>query len=358
MSSYGIITTSSDGPPATAQLRLDGEHLLIARGNETEAVPLSDLYRASDDSFQLKLGRRGARSWRLFVGGSLAAELRHRVASGKRRIRWSAARLWHLAIFAATLLVIELVKLPAEWLAPLVPATIERRLVPSDLRTYGSYCRSREGEQVLRKLIARFNPELAENVKIEVLNDSGFVITSLPGNRLAIYNAFLTTTEGDEFAALLAHEVAHLENGDPLRAALRANGTLGSLLGTVTGAKRPDHFLEFSPEEEQSADARAIAMLRRAGISPVPGAALFARMEEEREANRSFGKEQYYLHYGLYSNRAERWRDSADRGELLQSRPALSQTEADALFNYCWQTAGPRRVPLPAEINVKGDKQP
>jgi len=347
MSSYGLITTSSDGPPATAQLRVDGDALLITRAGETEAVPLSDLYRASGDALQLKLGRRGARSWRLSVGGALADDLRHRVGSSRRRIKWGSARLWHVGLFVGTLLVIELVKLPAEWVAPAVPAAIERRLVASDLRTFGSYCYSPGGERLLRDLVARFNPELAGTIKIEVLTDGGFIVTSLPGNRLAIYNAFLTTTEGDELAALLAHEVAHLESGDPLRAALRANGTLGALLGTVTGAKRPPYFLEFSEDEERSADARAIELLRRARISPLPGAALFARMDEERKANRSFGKEQYYLHYGLYPDRAQRWRDAPDRGELLQSAPAFTPAEADALFNYCWKTTGPRRMPTP-----------
>ncbi len=347
MSGYGIITTSRDGAPATAQLHIDGDDLVITRGGETEVVPLLNLYRMSNDAFQLRLGRRGIRSWRLSVDGALADELRYRVGSRRRRINWGAARVWHIALFVGAVLVVELVKVPAEWLAPIVPAAIERRLVPADLRTFGSYCHSREGEQVLRKLIAKLDPELAGSIKTEVLNDGGFVVTSLPGNRLAIFNSFLTSTEGDEFAALLAHEVAHLRNGDPLRAALRANGTLGSLIGTLTETRRPENFLEFSREEERTADARAIQMLRRAGISTLPGASLFARMDEEREANRSFGKEQYYLHYGLYPDRAQLWRDAPDRGELLQAAPALTDAEADALFNYCWRTAGPRRVPLP-----------
>lgn len=358
MSSYGLITTSRDGAPATAQLHIDGDDLVITRAGETEVVPLLNLYRTSGDAFQLKLGRRGTRSWRLSIGGALADELRHRVGSRRRRINWGAARLWHVGLFVGTVLVVELVKVPAEWLAPMVPAAIERRLVPADLRTFGSYCHSREGEQVLRKLIAKLDPELAGSVKIEVLNDGGFVVTSLPGNRLAIFNAFLTTTEGDEFAALLAHEVAHLQNGDPLRAALRANGTLGSLIGTFTETRRPEYFLEFSQEEERTADARAIHMLRSAGISTVPGAALFARMDEEREANRSFGKEQYYLHYGFHPDRAKLWRDAPDRGELLQAVPALTQAEADGLFNYCWKTAGPHRVPLPGNTATDAGKQP
>jgi hypothetical protein len=63
-------------------------------------------------------------------------------------------------------------------------------------------------------------------------------------------------------------------------------------------------------------------------------------MQRERDANRSFGKEQYYLHWGLGSVRPERWRDAQDQSERLQARPSLDQEQADALFNYCWRRQG------------------
>lgn len=348
MSDFGLLVTAGQRTPATVQIDLDGDDLLLIRPGDTRSVALKKLWKVADSPIQLVIGRRGERGWRLTVSGAVADQLRCQLAGRRRLLRWGAGRTWHAAIFIVTLLAVELVKVPAQWLAPLVPASIERRMVDSDLRTYyGSYCRSPAGERVVRGLITRFDPAIAKSVRIEVLTGIGFIITAVPGNRLVISNAFLTTTDGDEFAALLAHEVAHLQTGDAARAWLRANGTLGALVGAISGARKPAYEFEFSPNEEWSADQRAIQMLSSARISPLPGAALYARIQHEREANRSFGKEQYYLHYGLGDHRAALWRDSEDKGQLSLARPALTGDEADSLFNYCHLTKGPPRHPLP-----------
>jgi Zn-dependent protease with chaperone function len=248
------------------------------------------------------------------------------------------------------LALVELVKIPPEWLAPVLPDAIQQRLVDQDLRAYyGSYCTSPEGERALRDLMAKFDKGIARSVKIQVTNRGEFLVTAVPRYRLAITYAFLQALEPDELAALLAHEIAHLQRREEVRAALRANGTLGALIGTLSGTRTPDYNLEFSQEEEMSADLRAIQMLRSARISTLPAAGLFDRMETERMANRSFGKEQYYLHGGLGSARAAHWRDAQDQSERLQAQPALRQDQADALFNYCWRHRGPPRHPLPPD---------
>ena len=88
-------------------------------------------------------------------------------------------------------------------------------------------------------------------------------------------------------------------------------------------------------------------MLMAGGIRTQAGAELFERMEQEREANRSFGKEQYYMHFGFGQNRAKLWRDIPDKSAAFWVRPALSSEQADALFNYCHMTIRPRKTPLP-----------
>ncbi len=349
MTGIAFLFTTERATPATVQVEIAASELLLLRPDETESIPLRQLRRLSDDGAQLQLGRRGYRDWKLTVSGPVADELRQEVGRAGRRIRWGAARTWHVAIFVATLLVVELIKIPAEWLAPILPNVLTTRLVAQDLRSYyGSYCTSREGESAVRHLIAKLDPDLAHRTRIEVLSDEGFIVTSAPGNRLIISNAFLTTATADEFAALAAHEIAHLQRHDEVKAALRANGTLGALIGAVVGTRRPDSALQFSDAEEWSADARAIGMLSGAGISTLPGANLFERIEKERQANRSFGKEQFYLHWGMGSARAQRWRDSQDKGERLHAGAAFDQAEADSLFNYCWRHRGPPRNPLPS----------
>jgi hypothetical protein len=338
---YGFLYKSDHQTPATVQLELYGDELVIRDNQGTEALPLADLRKISDDGMQLQLGRRRRRNWRLSVSGELATQLRSAIGGRFRWLKWSAARTWHALAFIVVLLIVELVKIPPEWLAPVLPAAIEQRLVAQDLRSfYGSYCTSPKGERALRDLVRHFDRGIADTVKIEVIRSPEFIVTALPGHRLLISNAFLTALNPDELAALLAHQVAHLQRHDEVRAALRANGTLGALIGTISGTRRPDYVLEFTDDEEWSADARAIQMLRLAQTSTLPAAGLFERMQRERDANRSFGKEQYYLHWGLGSVRPERWRDAQDQSERLQARPSLDQEQADALFKYCWRRQG------------------
>lgn len=349
MSNYGILTASRGASPVSVRLELNDRELVIDRSGQVDFVPLQSLWRLSTDPFQLKLGRKGRRGWELRVSGALAELLRERVSDRRRKLRWGAAKAWHIGIFIGTMLVIELVKIPPEWLAPLMPASLERRLVPEDVRSdYGSYCKSAKGDLALRALLARIDPQVARSVHIQVVgNEGAFLISSLPGNRLYVSNAFLTTTDPEELAALLAHEVAHLRNGDPLRAALRASGTIGGLIGRIAGDRRPEELLVFSDEEERRADLQAVSMLMAGGIRTQPGAKLFERMEQERQANRSFGKEQYYMHFGFGENRAKAWRDIPDKSAAYWARPALATEQADALFNYCHLSIGPRKTPLP-----------
>jgi beta-barrel assembly-enhancing protease len=345
LSNYGILIAS----PVSVRLELDDGELMIDRGGQVEWVPIGSLRTLTKDPFQLKLGRHGRRGWELRASGALADTLRGRVGGRSRRLRWGAAKAWHIGLFIATLLAVELVKIPPEWLAPLLPSGVERRLVPEDVRSdYASYCTSPQGELVLRGLLARLDPEIAKSVRFQVVgNEGAFLITGLPGNRLYVSNAFLTTTDPDELAALLAHEVAHLRNNDPVRAALRANGTIGALIGRMAGSRQPDQLLAFSEDEEWQADQQAVSMLIAARISTLPGAILFERMEQERQANRSFGKEQYYMHYGFGANRAKLWRDLPDKSADYWARPALAPEQGDVLFNYCYLKTGPRKNSLP-----------
>jgi hypothetical protein len=173
-------------------------------------------------------------------------------------------------------------------------------------------------------------------------------MSALPDDRLVIYKSFLSEIEANEFAALLAHEVAHLKRRDAVEAVLRADGTFGAFLAAAFRSEAPDWYLEFSPEQERAADSEAVSMLIRANISPLAGAELFDRMERARQRNEYFGKEQYYLHYGLYPARAKRWRDIPEKGLLLDDKPAFSPREEDALFNYCWRHTGPPRNQYPS----------
>lgn len=353
MGDFGILIPSRNASPVAVSLRAaDGELVLVRGDGREEFVAFRNLFRMLEEGPQLRLGRRGVRGWELRTGGDMARVLSEQIPRRWRRLHWGAARAWHVAIFVTSLVVIELVKLPAEWLAALTPHSFERRLIPADLRSqYGSYCHSIEGERAIRDLIRRFDPNIAKSVRIEVLNEGLFVMSALPDDRLIIYKPMLAEIEPDEFAALLAHEVAHLQKRDAVEAALRANGTLGALLGNVAQNGHPDGVVEFSAEQEGAADRAALELLMRANISPLPAANLFDRMEQARKQNDAFGKDQYYLHYGFYPDRARRWRDVPAKGWLQRAGHAMSAQQEDAVFNYCWHHTGPPRTSPPKHID-------
>jgi Zn-dependent protease with chaperone function len=349
LNDYGFLYSAPAASPVTVLLHASGDELVLARSfGLEERVRFRDLYRLSDEGQGLRLGRRRSRNWQLHLTGETADAMRERVPRRWRRIRWGAARAWHIGIFVATVLLIELVKMPADLLAPAVPRFLEGRLAPADVRSYGSYCNSREGEQAIRRLIARFDPALARRVRIQVLNESAFVMAALPGERLVVYLPFLNEIDANQFAALLAHEVAHLQNRHTVEAGLRAMGTFGALIGNAAKGQYANGLLHYSRHQEAVADDQALKMLLAAKISPLPGVELFKRMEDARRKNEAFGKEHYYLHFGFHPDRAERWRDYPQQHMLSDVGNAMSSSDEDALFNYCWRTKGPPRIPYPA----------
>lgn len=325
------------------QLQLDGERLVIRRGDgREESVALTSLHLVSDDGVTLFAGRRGRRNWRLWAGGSAAALMREPLSRRGRRLRWASARAVHAALFLVTILAVELVKLPAEWVAPLVPNAAEASMIPTHLYPDARLrCSSPAGERAIRRVASLFDPRVGRTVHIEVFHSPYYVMSALPDNRLYISDGFLTGTEGDEFAALLAHQVAHLKRDDAPEAVLRSNGLVGTLDGMLFGwdPERGKGLLDFSREDERAADNLAVSMLLRNGISTKGGAQLFQRMKEEWDKGNTFGKEQRYLHYGV-GNRVQFWSSLPDKG--VRYSPAFTRDETDALFNYCVGTHYPQ----------------
>ena len=87
--------------------------------------------------------------------------------------------------------------------------------------------------------------------------------------------------------------------------------------------------LSYTREAEMEADADAIAMLRRAGISPKPTAELFDRLAENEGG---FGAE-FLSSHPLTAGRAKRFAAAFDKN--AQYRASLDQEQWDALFNVC-----------------------
>ncbi len=114
---------------------------------------------------------------------------------------------------------------------------------------------------------------------------------ALPGYNIVVTDALVEQLDDDELAAVLAHEVTHLESRHAEQSILHSSSTLLLVaaitgdLSTLTGfaASLPVVLLQkgYSRDLERAADAGAALRLRDAGI---PTAA-FARALEKLDAN-------------------------------------------------------------------------
>ena len=103
-----------------------------------------------------------------------------------------------------------------------------------------------------------------------------FNAAALPGGHIVVFKDAITETyEPDELAGIVAHEIAHVRRRHVTEALIRELG-IGALIRLVRRRYRrqcrADRGASYTREAETEADADAIAMLRRAGISPKPTA--------------------------------------------------------------------------------------
>lgn len=202
------------------------------------------------------------------------------------RKRWIWA--WGVAA-AASVVLLMTVMMPfvSMQLAPLIPENAKARLGQAavlDLRTSNdrilALCDAPEGraalDQILARLLKATTPQLTATVL--VLDHPLINAFALPDDQIVLFRGFLQAARSpDEVAAVIAHELGHLNHNDPTRDMLRWGGSLGILdllfgemLGgsaTVAAFNRMITSQERR-KAESKADAFAIDVLIRADISP------------------------------------------------------------------------------------------
>jgi Zn-dependent protease with chaperone function len=253
--------------------------------------------------------------------------------------------VWSLAA-CASLIAIVLYGIPAiaDQVAPLVPYAVEKRIgsaVDGQVRTIfgGQTCTTPDGQAAFATLVDKVKRAGNFDLPIEAVVLSSHVpnAVALPGGLIYLLDGLLLRARSpDEIAGILAHEIAHVQHRDGLRALIRAGGTsflLGLLLGDVFGAGAlifaTQAMLDatYSRDAEQDADAFAIAVLRRLGRSPRPMGELLVRITGTES-----GKNNILASHPLSRERLDRMR-AADIPET--GPPILSDHEWQALKSIC-----------------------
>lgn len=208
-----------------------------------------------------------------------------------------------LAVGAVALMLFVILPRMADTLATLLPierevafgravvSQIEMALGAADLGALD--CDAPAGRDALDLMVARLSDgtDLSYDLQIKVLNHPMVNAFAAPGGHVVLMRGLLDEASGpDAVAAVLAHEIGHVEARDATRHALRAAGSAGLLsmvMGDVTGGAAAVFLGEqvlqasYTREAETEADLFALGMLGRAGVSSQGMADFFDGLAEE-----------------------------------------------------------------------------
>lgn len=307
-----------DGASAAAHavvVTLAGEGLRLDQDGIAESiVPYAELIFVDADKEAMRIGRRDAPEFRLILPLDARAALEARAPQlrGHGQGGRMAALVAGLVAASVALGAAVFVGAPmaAEPLAHRTPAAVEDAIgenVAAQIRLAMRPCpagAAAPAEAAARALVDRLAAANGVKGRVEVT----FVRTSapnaiaLPGRRIFVTAGLLDTLEtGDEFSAVIAHEMAHVAARDGLVALYRHAG-LGLMLEIITGGSGVAQQLvllsgqltelRYTRAQEQRADDRAIETLARLGHDPAALGHALARLKSatggEDEGKRRF----------------------------------------------------------------------
>lgn len=212
---------------------------------------------------------------------------------------------WAFAAVAAVAVQIGvLIPLLADRLATFVPPAGERALgeatfaqIRQALAGAGlpplDTCDNEGGIAALEAMRAALAGErdVNEGISVFVLDHEMVNAFALPGGYIVFFRGMIDAAQSpNEIAAVLAHEVGHIENRDPTRHALRSAGSIG-ILGLLFGDFAGGAVVLFLTEKlisanyaqsaEAGADVYAYGALEQAGVSPAALGDMFERLRNE-----------------------------------------------------------------------------
>ena len=207
----------------------------------------------------------------------------------------------------------------------------------------GLACTNPEGRAALDKMTARLTAagDLRYDLNIGVFNHKMVNAFAAPGGQIVIMRGLIDRAKTpDEVAAVLAHEIGHVEARDTTRNALRAAGSAGLLalvLGDFAGGAAVVVAAEYTlnasytREAEAAADVFALNMMKAAGADAEALATFFDSLDG---IERTLPDLPEYL--SSHPETADR-ADSARTFAKTQGRtaPILNYEEWAALQNIC-----------------------
>ena len=254
-----------------------------------------------------------------------------------RRVVLAMALILGIVAFAA--LIWSLVPTVSQAIARKVPLEVERQLSGYvEQALSDSYCVSDEAQVVLDSVMLRLAGEGHALAPVHILNISIPNAFAMPGGGIVLTRGLVESAEHpDEVAGVLAHEIQHVKQRHVMAGMIR-----GALLSTLWAVSVGDYSglmivdpstafqiatLQFSREDEASADRGAIAMLDGAGIRRDGFRDFFERLETDEGSI-----PEWLSTHPASGSRAE---SAVQVANPIPTTPALDEVEWDTLAQGC-----------------------
>ncbi len=156
---------------------------------------------------------------------------------------------------------------------------------------------------IIEKRLIENIEENPYEIEILVVNSPMTNAFAFPGGLIVIYSALLRSTENaEELASVMAHEMGHIINRDPLKRLLRQFG-VQAILSMLGGSGESTIYFEnivndfinahYNRSQEDAADEFALHLLDSAAIDPVH----FCNFMEKLNIERSDGVQKIAKHF-------------------------------------------------------------
>jgi beta-barrel assembly-enhancing protease len=290
-------------------------------------------------------GLNGRDGWRLGLEGPIPAELQAHLPAPEKygrlidRLGLGPASIVFALISVAAVAV---VVWSPQWLAPLIPASVEQNLGDAMVGDFGGrFCATPEGTAALNKLTASLDQHPGD-LQVEVANIDMINAVALPGNKVVLFNGLVAQAETpDEVAGVLAHEIGHVRQRHVMQGLLRQMGlavVLGGFDGSGGSSINSLLSTTYTRGAEREADEHSLAAMKRADVSPVGTADFFRRLSamDGSDAMNDKGERAmagYLSSHPLSDERRQFFEKSLVKGKAYQ--PALSYDEWQELKTMC-----------------------